>query len=85
MFISQNIKRFLKPKIEYLLDVIVTEYNFRFRKYQTQQELKLIRNLPRNLHIEGTNICNAKCTFCAYPEMERFKRNNAYGRVSTNS
>ncbi|MCP6757924.1 MAG: radical SAM protein [Fischerella sp. CENA71] len=69
----QSFKRLLKSKIEYLLDVIVTEYYFRFRKHQTQKELKLIRKIPRNLHIEATNICNAKCTFCAYPKMERKK------------
>ncbi|MER3492115.1 MAG: hypothetical protein C4323_07160 [Mastigocladus sp. ERB_26_2] len=71
--IPQNLKSLLKLKIEYLLDLIVTEYYFRFRRSEIQQELKLIRNLPRNLHIEGTNSCNAKCTFCAYPQMERGK------------
>lgn len=29
---------------------------------------------PHALYIEGTNICNAKCVFCAYPEMERPKK-----------
>ena len=28
---------------------------------------------PNTLHMEGTNICNAKCVFCAYPQMERPK------------
>jgi MoaA/NifB/PqqE/SkfB family radical SAM enzyme len=28
---------------------------------------------PFELHIEGTNICNARCVFCAYPQMERPK------------
>jgi MoaA/NifB/PqqE/SkfB family radical SAM enzyme len=28
---------------------------------------------PHELYIEGTNICNAKCVFCAYPQMERAK------------
>jgi hypothetical protein len=26
---------------------------------------------PHTLYIEGTNICNAKCAFCAYPQMQR--------------
>lgn len=28
---------------------------------------------PHALYIEGTNICNASCVFCAYPQMERPK------------
>lgn len=28
---------------------------------------------PHTLYIEGTNICNARCVFCAYPQMERPK------------
>lgn len=28
---------------------------------------------PAELFIEGTNICNARCAFCAYPQMERPK------------
>ena len=26
------------------------------------------------IYIEGTNICNAKCVFCAYPQMDRPKQ-----------
>ena len=29
---------------------------------------------PQSLYIEGTNICNASCVFCAYPQMERPKK-----------
>ncbi|MBI3552231.1 MAG: radical SAM protein [Elusimicrobia bacterium] len=29
---------------------------------------------PHSLYIEGTNICNAECVFCAYPEMQRPKK-----------
>ncbi len=71
--IPEHWKRILKPRIDYWLDIISTEYNFRFRWRKIQEDLKLIRRLPKNLHIEGTNICNAKCTFCAYPQMERAK------------
>ena len=28
---------------------------------------------PHSLYIEGTNVCNAACVFCAYPRMERPK------------
>ena len=28
---------------------------------------------PNTLYLEGTNICNARCVFCAYPQMERAK------------
>jgi radical SAM protein with 4Fe4S-binding SPASM domain len=75
--LPQNWKRLLKPKIEYWLDRISTEYNFRASRRKIQEELNLIRRLPRNLHIEATNICNAKCTFCAYPQMERAKETMA--------
>ncbi|MBD2167448.1 radical SAM protein [Calothrix membranacea FACHB-236] len=63
----------IKSKIDYWLDTISTEYNFRFQWQKIQEDLNIIRKIPRNLHIEGTNICNAKCTFCAYPQMERSK------------
>ena len=29
---------------------------------------------PHSLYIEGTNICNAACVFCAYPDMKRAKK-----------
>src|SRR3989338_2398722 len=29
---------------------------------------------PHALYVEGTNICNAECVFCAYPEMQRPKK-----------
>ncbi|MDJ0736163.1 MAG: radical SAM protein [Nostocaceae cyanobacterium] len=71
--IHPKIKKIIKLRLDYVLDCISTEYNFRFRRQQIQSELESIRKIPRNLHIEGTNICNAKCTFCAYPQMERVK------------
>lgn len=71
--IPQSLKRELKRRVNHWLDTISTEYNFRFQRQAIQEELHLLRSMPRNLHIEGTNICNAKCTFCAYPQMERPK------------
>ena len=34
---------------------------------------------PHALYIEGTNICNAACVFCAYPQMERKKGTMPFG------
>lgn len=38
---------------------------------KTILSLKARRELPRELHVEGTNACNARCVFCAYPSMQR--------------
>ncbi|OGS37403.1 MAG: hypothetical protein A2506_08445 [Elusimicrobia bacterium RIFOXYD12_FULL_66_9] len=35
--------------------------------------LRPTRIHPHTLYIEGTNICNARCVFCAYPQMKRAK------------
>lgn len=64
----------LKRLWEGFLDALSTEYHFRFQRQQIQQNLAKQRHLPRGLYIEGTNTCNAKCTFCAYPQMERPKQ-----------
>lgn len=80
--IPQNFRSLVKSKIlrplqrqaNSLLDILSTEYNYRFRRQEIQKRLEEVRELPRGLHIEGTNICNAKCTFCAYPQMERPKQ-----------
>ncbi|MDF1837913.1 MAG: radical SAM protein [Planctomycetota bacterium] len=56
------------------LDILNTEYHFRFRRGTVRANLEILRPIPRGLHIEGTNICNAECVFCAYPQMERRKK-----------
>ncbi len=56
------------------LDILNTEYHFRFRRATVRANLEVLRPIPRGLHIEGTNICNAECVFCAYPQMERRKK-----------
>jgi radical SAM protein with 4Fe4S-binding SPASM domain len=56
-----------------LLDAALTELAFRFRRRFYRQRMEAVRDLPRNLHIEGTNVCNASCVFCAYPQMQRPK------------
>lgn len=46
-----------------------------FRNYLSLRSPLLSRVLPRRpppeLSIEGTNVCNARCVFCAYPSMKR--------------
>ncbi len=41
--------------------------------YRLMRLLPWVRARPHALYIEGTNICNAACVFCAYPQMERPK------------
>lgn len=67
------LKKRIKLKIDHILDFISTEYNFQFHRRKIQEELNPTRKIPKNLHIEVTNTCNAKCVFCAYPQMERVK------------
>jgi radical SAM protein with 4Fe4S-binding SPASM domain len=63
----------MKRHLIRLYNTLETEFNFRFRRAAIRAEMEQVRQFPRNLHIEGTNVCNAKCTFCAYPQMERAK------------
>ena len=56
------------------LDVIDTELHYRLRRGPIRRRLEELRRIPRGLHVEGTNICNAECVFCAYPLMERRKQ-----------
>lgn len=56
-----------------LLDLILTELTFRFRRRQYRGRMEALRSAPRNFYIEGTNLCNASCVFCAYPQMARPK------------
>ena len=71
--IRKVVPRPLKGRLGLLLDVLTTEYNFRFNQRSIHKALERSQSLPINLHIEGTNVCNAKCAFCAYPQMERAK------------
>lgn len=63
----------LKGRLRHVLDVIDTEWHHLFHRRSIRQRLAELRVLPRGLHVEGTNTCNAKCVFCAYPQMERRK------------
>lgn len=60
--------------MRHVLDVVNTEYHFRLRRAEIRAHLESLRRIPRGLHVEGTNICNAECVFCAYPQMERRKQ-----------
>jgi radical SAM protein with 4Fe4S-binding SPASM domain len=63
-----------RAKLRRMADVLSTEWHFRFRRGAIRGRLEGLRKIPRGLHVEGTNICNARCVFCAYPQMERRKQ-----------
>ena len=63
-----------RSRVRHALDVLDTEWHFRTRRGAIRHQLEGLRRIPRGLHVEGTNICNAKCVFCAYPQMERRKQ-----------
>jgi radical SAM protein with 4Fe4S-binding SPASM domain len=63
-----------RARVRRWLDVLDTEWHFRFRRGAVRARLESLRRIPRGLHVEGTNICNARCVFCAYPQMERRKQ-----------
>src|SRR5437763_7733554 len=59
----------------YAHESVATELNFRFHRVKLRERLfRTRRALPRAFHIEGTNVCNADCVFCAYSDMQRPKR-----------
>ena len=60
--------------MRHVIDVANTEYHYRFQRGEIRRHLESLRRIPRGLHVEGTNICNAACVFCAYPQMERKKQ-----------
>jgi radical SAM protein with 4Fe4S-binding SPASM domain len=64
----------LRPRVRHWLDVLDTEWHFRTSRGRIRAELERLRPIPRGLHVEGTNTCNAECVFCAYPQMERKKQ-----------
>ena len=63
-----------RQRVRHALDVLNTQYHARVRRGAIRARLEELRRLPRGLHVEGTNICNARCVFCAYPQMERRKQ-----------
>lgn len=63
----------LRQRARHGLDVLDTEWHYRTARGRIRAELEHLRHIPRGLHVEGTNTCNAECVFCAYPQMERKK------------
>lgn len=63
-----------RQRARHWLDVADTEWHFRSSRQRIRAELERLRRIPRGLHVEGTNTCNAECVFCAYPQMERRKQ-----------
>ncbi|MEK7234271.1 MAG: radical SAM protein [Elusimicrobiota bacterium] len=48
--------------------------NYLLMRNRTIARLLRVGAWPQSLYIEGTNICNARCIFCAYPQMMRPKK-----------
>lgn len=63
-----------RARVRRWLDVLDTEWHYRLHRRRIRARLESLRRVPRGLHVEGTNICNARCVFCAYPQMERRKQ-----------
>src|SRR5678816_2899265 len=63
-----------RQRLRHWADVANTEWHFRTARKAIRSRLEELRRLPRGLHVEGTNVCNAACVFCAYPQMERKKQ-----------
>ena len=57
-----KIFRFIKRKSQALLGASL---------YPLEHTLQLLSARPLELHLELTNICNAKCIFCPYPLQQR--------------
>jgi len=57
-----------------MADAANTEWHRLTARRRIRERLETLRRVPRGLHVEGTNICNARCVFCAYPQMERKKQ-----------
>jgi hypothetical protein len=47
--------------------------NYALMSSAAVERIHPVQAWPNTLVIEGTNICNARCAFCAYPQMKRPK------------
>ena len=63
----------LREKISYGLEWAKLVLNYRLMRSSLLNSFHRFGAWPHALYIEGTNICNARCAFCAYPQMERPK------------
>ena len=64
---------FLREKFSYGLEWTKLVVNYQLMRSSILNRFHLFGAWPHSLYIEGTNICNARCAFCAYPQMERPK------------
>ncbi len=65
------------------VQTLATELGYRFKRRTVDRRLEQTRGLPRALHLEATNVCNARCVFCAYPQMERPKQTMPMARFES--
>jgi radical SAM protein with 4Fe4S-binding SPASM domain len=76
--VRQFVRALLPPPARaaarHLADAANTEWHRLTARRRIRERLETLRRVPRGLHVEGTNICNARCVFCAYPQMERKKQ-----------
>jgi len=63
----------VKRAVVRVLEAVLTEVAYRVAGRRRRTLCEERERLPRALYIEATNICNAKCIFCAYPQMQRAK------------
>ncbi len=63
----------LRERISYLREWGAVVVNYALMRSTIMNLFHSFGAWPHALYIEGTNICNAACVFCAYPQMERPK------------
>lgn len=69
----KRLYRLLVPEPARARVTYAREWTMVFLNYALMRSLRGVRAWPHALYIEATNICNAACVFCAYPQMERPK------------
>lgn len=62
-----------RERVAYAREWGITLLNYALMRSSLANSFGPVAAKPHALFIEGTNICNARCVFCAYPEMERPK------------
>lgn len=60
-------------RLKKLIKKILTIATYYFAHERVRAAIEKVSSSPKidTVHIEATNICNAACVFCAYPDMER--------------
>ncbi|MFA5140072.1 MAG: radical SAM protein [Elusimicrobiota bacterium] len=62
-----------RERISYAREWGALLFNYALMRSPLLNRLRCVSVWPHALYIEGTNICNARCVFCVYPEMKRAK------------